>query len=280
MPLPNLIIAGPPKSGTTSLFEWLSRHPDAHPSIIKETDYFNQNIPTNSSLKHFGKNGWEGYEDLFSGWMNQKVIFEASPKYIYSSLAIKELSNIPEVKVLFIKRNESERLYSEFKFHRYKTKLFAGSFSDYLIHKNIDLQKGIKDENTFGYWISLWMQNFEAFQLKIIDFESLKSNPSGTFRNVCDFLEIDKKIFDDFSFKTFNKTHGIRSKRLHYFLLKFHKYFPNKLRSILTSFYYSVNRTGVPPQSHKEEKLIEDLENSLKSIEEKYEKSYAQLFLK
>ena len=38
--LPNLVIAGVPKAGTTSLFNYLAQHPDICPSDVKETRYF------------------------------------------------------------------------------------------------------------------------------------------------------------------------------------------------------------------------------------------------
>ncbi|MCP5333794.1 MAG: hypothetical protein H7A13_10650, partial [Pseudomonadales bacterium] len=38
-PLPNLIIAGAPKCGTTSLFDYLVQHPQVGGSSVKETCY-------------------------------------------------------------------------------------------------------------------------------------------------------------------------------------------------------------------------------------------------
>ena len=40
MALPNLIIAGAPKCGTTSLFRWIDEHPEAEGSSVKETCFF------------------------------------------------------------------------------------------------------------------------------------------------------------------------------------------------------------------------------------------------
>ena len=49
--VPSFIIGGTPKAGTSSLFDWLSRHPQVAPSRQKEINYFDRNF-----LK-----GWEWY---------------------------------------------------------------------------------------------------------------------------------------------------------------------------------------------------------------------------
>lgn len=52
-----LIIGGTPKAGTTSLYKWLSDHPDVCPSSLKETRFFlDWDYPLSSSAQYNGKN--------------------------------------------------------------------------------------------------------------------------------------------------------------------------------------------------------------------------------
>ena len=74
---PNLLIIGPPKSGTTFLFQILRMHPDICASIIKETRYFSP-ILRNETIRSF-----DNYLKYFKHYNNERVIMEATPGYFY-----------------------------------------------------------------------------------------------------------------------------------------------------------------------------------------------------
>ena len=76
---PNFFIVGAPKCGTTTLFSWLSEHPNVFMSRVKEPNHFNKdfNFP-----KYRDKND---YLKLFKDANYQHVcIGEASPYYLFS----------------------------------------------------------------------------------------------------------------------------------------------------------------------------------------------------
>jgi len=279
MALPNFLIVGPPKTGTTSLFDWLSKHPEAHPSKIKETDYFNEKANKKSLFANFNTHGWDAYEKLFEGHTHQKIVFEASPKYVYSPLAAEQLSELENIKILFIHRDPSERLYSEFKFHRFKTKLFSGSFEDYLLHKGIDLSQNIKEENTLWYFICNWLKCFRPEQIIILDFDELKSHPKRTMNKICEFLGIDAHFFESFDFRKVNETYAIRNKKLHYFLFRFYNYVPQSIRKFITSFYFLFNKTKVPPITEEEKLILLKLKRFYQKSEMKFIKKAAELMV-
>lgn len=59
MVVPSLIIAGAPKCGTTSLFDYLIRHPDIGGSSVKETHYFMDcNYPLYNSKANYDDQAW------------------------------------------------------------------------------------------------------------------------------------------------------------------------------------------------------------------------------
>ena len=78
--LPNTVIAGAPKCGTTSLFRWLNDHPDACGSTTKEPRYL---IDPDSCLfdktSNFHDHGLEGYEAYFEHCAG------SSPKVMWSN---------------------------------------------------------------------------------------------------------------------------------------------------------------------------------------------------
>ena len=106
MTLPNFLIVGAAKSGTTSLFSYLAQHPEVYVPPIKEPSYFSDGQPTvvRSDAE---------YEALFDGRQKEKVAGEASTPYIYDMSAPKRIANLLQnPKIFIILRNPALRAYS------------------------------------------------------------------------------------------------------------------------------------------------------------------------
>ncbi|RLF35719.1 MAG: sulfotransferase, partial [Thermoplasmata archaeon] len=101
--LPNFVIAGPPKSGTTSLLFYLERHPDVF--VINEPHFFSRNY----------EKGIEWYESLFEKHKKEKAVGEKSPSYFFDpKVPLRIKKHIPDVKLIFIFRDPIKRAYSEY----------------------------------------------------------------------------------------------------------------------------------------------------------------------
>ena len=114
--LPNLLIIGVPKAGTTSIFSYLNLHPQVFGSNPKEPGYFHP-LRWGEELADIAK-----YEQAFLGYSNQKYAMEATPGYFYGG---KKLSNemkklLPDSKVIVVLRDPVQRLFS---FYKYKLSL-------------------------------------------------------------------------------------------------------------------------------------------------------------
>src|SRR5689334_10681741 len=83
--LPNLVIAGAPKCGTSSLYRWLADHPQAFGSAPKETFYLmDEGHPLLRKGSNFHTRGLAGYAEFFDGRNEEaRVIFEATTHYLY-----------------------------------------------------------------------------------------------------------------------------------------------------------------------------------------------------
>src|SRR6056297_1307982 len=120
-----LIIGGTTKAGTTSLFKYLSDHPEFCPARFKETRYF---LNKNYQLQRTGKGDdylENEYNKLFScedGLIN----LEATPDYLYSENTASFIKNTlsgADVKVVFLLRNPVDRFISWFKFAKQDGKI-------------------------------------------------------------------------------------------------------------------------------------------------------------
>ena len=106
--LPDFIIIGAQKCGTTSLYFYLSQHPQLLPSSIKEVHFFDRG--GNPMMNTFQK-GPSWYRSHFP---YQKT-FEASPSYIFHPLVPRRIFElVPDVKIIALLRNPTERAIAHF----------------------------------------------------------------------------------------------------------------------------------------------------------------------
>src|SRR3712207_923366 len=99
MTMPNFLIIGAMKSGTTSLHYYLKQHPDVFMPPVKEQDFFalegkklNFNGPEgpafiNRMIRQNSITNIEEYRAAFRGVSNERAVGEASPVYLYSHQA-------------------------------------------------------------------------------------------------------------------------------------------------------------------------------------------------
>jgi len=106
---PNFFIVGAPKSGTTSLFHYLSLHPNLFASPVKEPYFFCddfKNLKAGQTL--------DDYLALFEGASDKhQAIGEASVSYLYSNSAISNIREFnSDARIIVMVRNPCELVYS------------------------------------------------------------------------------------------------------------------------------------------------------------------------
>ena len=100
--LPDFIIIGCQRGGTTSLYNYITSHPDVEPASQKELHFFDYN---------FDK-GLDWYKDQFP---DNKITGETSPYYIIHPHAPRRIAQAkPDVKILILLRNPGDRAYSHY----------------------------------------------------------------------------------------------------------------------------------------------------------------------
>ena len=116
--LPNFIIIGAGKCGTTSMFTYLNQHPQIYLCPRKET-YFFVPEPIRSKLKPWGAiTDIEGYNNLFTNASSDRVIGEISTtyyQYVESAKLIQQ--KLPETKIIAILRDPATRAFSDYQMH-------------------------------------------------------------------------------------------------------------------------------------------------------------------
>lgn len=107
--LPDFVIIGAAKSGTTTLFQWLAAQPEVFAPPVKEPRFFSRDY----------EKGLDWYTSLFAGATEGQVTGEASTNYTdaqYSEVAAARMAErIPEARLVYLLRHPIERLRSQYR---------------------------------------------------------------------------------------------------------------------------------------------------------------------
>lgn len=261
--LPNFLIVGAAKSGTTSLYYYLKQHPQIYMSPIKEPMFITAQfvkfhlmelpveIVRNNLIRNIVKNIDE-YKQLFENVTTEKAIGEASVENLYfyegATKYIKKL--LGDIKIIIILRNPVEAAFSHY-LHNVRHGLEPLSFEDAI--KNEQERK--KNNWWFGYQIidmGFYYKQVKAYlesfsQVKVYLYDDLVKDPLGFMKTIYEFLEVDASFVPDI--KTHYNVSGYYKNK---FLVKFFTK-PNLLKTVI--------KTAVKPffSDEKWMKLIESV---------------------
>jgi hypothetical protein len=219
----NLLLAGVPKAGTTSLFEYLGQHPDICPSSHKGPGYFSP-LRRGEALVDI-----DSYNRYFAHWTGQRYAMEATPGYSYGGRQLLEgiRTVLDEPRIILSLRNPVDRLWSAYTWQRSRGNL-AGvdSFEHYVSICNQKRSRREKEGPYFGgvtvgfyaEYVPLWLNLFRD-NVKIIFTDELFNSPQTVVADLCRWLGIDDRPAAGFDYGVRNKTFHARSqvvsRRLH-----------------------------------------------------------------
>ncbi len=212
--LPNFLVIGAGRAGTTSLYNYLRQHPEIYMSPIKETNFWaylgeglrDEDLDRHGGTIVFPVRSLQKYEGLFEGIASEKAIGEVSPRYMASKdTAACIADHLPNVKPIAILRDPVERAYSSYLFHRRdgrETRTFetaideeeSGTVSDALRH-------GQRRYVGLGYYYRRLKPYFELFpeHTAVFLFDDLRSDPLGLMRDLFRFLQVRPSFVPDMS---------------------------------------------------------------------------------
>lgn len=210
MPMPNFLIIGANKGGTTSLHDYLNQHPDIFMSSIKEPMFFTlkgQKIDQGNITHKNAVNTFDGYQALFKNVTTEKAIGESSTAYLHSPWCAKEIkSYIPDVKLIAVLRDPAERAYSNFKMYQ------RWGLEDLEWEQAVEEElKRIQNDHIKGrHYIRLgfYYKQIEPFydlfgkdQLKIYLFEDFQKDSVAVVKDIFSYLNVDTSFTPDVSRK-------------------------------------------------------------------------------
>jgi hypothetical protein len=224
MTLPNFLIIGAAKSGTTALYEYLNQHPDIFLSEVKELRFFSYTNENTSHVPeiylHKGVTTIEEYIKHFEDVKDETIIGEASPMYLYTPGTAERIkSTIPNAKLLAILRNPVDRAFSAYSHAIREWKEPALSFREGLDLENDRIAQGwgmLWHYINAGYYYKQLKPYYDTFnkeQLKITLYDDLVSDGQKLIKEIFIFLGVDPDFIPDISHKPnvsgFPKSEGL-----------------------------------------------------------------------
>jgi hypothetical protein len=206
--LPDFVIIGAAKAGTTSLYGWLSEHPFVAPATTKEVHYFDYNYfrGVDWYREHFPLERERGRFAQQHG--RPFLTGEASPSYISHYWAPERLAQrLPDVKLLVTLRNPVDRAYSQFQMSRREQEEPLESFDQALTaeegrlrperaHMRADRSYqswpygcwSYQDRSLYAEQLERWFKLFPREQFHFLTLEELSTQPGETLDAVHEFL--------------------------------------------------------------------------------------------
>ena len=205
--LPNTLIIGAAKAGTTSLYDYLQQHPDVYMSPVKEPRYFAyaENPPAmvgpgdeESNREAGAVYTMDDYRALFEGAADEAVVGEASPVYLYDADAPRLIAeHCPDATLIVLLRNPVERAYSHFLHLVRSGREPLRDFEAALDAEAERIEKGWEwswHYRRMGFYhdqLARYRERFADEQIQVYLFEDLKADPVAFAQRVYRAVGID-----------------------------------------------------------------------------------------
>ncbi|NKB33208.1 MAG: hypothetical protein GKR91_08925 [Pseudomonadales bacterium] len=266
--MPDFIVIGAVKAGTTSLYHYLGQHPAIQMSSVNWTRFFHvdgdppdfktKEKTYGTELLQSSVNRYKNMcnpriptsiEDYLSLWNSETeghCLGEVSPTYLHDpAVAPRIHARFPKIKLIAVLRHPVDRAYSHFVMDAREgwekemdfRKVIANEpyqIDDFWWGKRHYLRHGL-----YSSRIAEYLQLFSRDQLLVLRYDELNSQPEQFFEKLFEFLGVDKKHEVDTSIK--HNAGLLRYRKQGEDKNKLYKFrapeLPSKFRSELTNFY-------------------------------------------
>jgi len=230
--LPNFIISGTVRSGTTSLYYNICEHPSVLPANYDEIGFFDSNY-------HLGIN-W--YRSMFptekemeqvKKETNFAITGEDTPFYFWKKEAAERIfEKIPDSKIIIIFRNPVDRAYSNYNLGIREVLEEKLSFEDAIddemnfldnhsFRESVDRKRSYLSKGLYDEQIKIWFNIFPKEQIHILSTDDMQKDPKESLLKIFRFLQIP-----DYTLKTPQKQKAAKYKKMN-----------DKTRERLLNFY-------------------------------------------
>jgi hypothetical protein len=179
--LPNFLVIGAAKAGTTSLYNYLRVHPQVFMSRPKELRFF--------IAEDNWRRGLPWYEQYFSEAADALAIGEASPQYTrypyHKGVPARIAKVLPDVQLIYIVRHPINRMLSQYVANARRGQEMEPIEEALLTHP------WYIDVSSYAMQVEQYLETFPAHRVLIIKSEDLYENRAATMKRVYGYLGVD-----------------------------------------------------------------------------------------
>lgn len=182
--LPDFIIIGAAKSGTSTLTDYFRLHPRICVSRIKEPEFF--------AVDATYEKGFEWYHALFEGAADQ-LCCEASTGYTrwpqYSRAAERMAKAVPHAKLIYLMRHPIDRAYSHY-VHRVTKEVYPGQPVRWTFDEHVKNDPMCIDGSRYMDQIDQYLKYYSRDRFLFLFTDELHRNHKSVLSRIWKFLEI------------------------------------------------------------------------------------------
>lgn len=211
MPLPNFVIAGERRSGTTSLSRWMEAHPDIYVLPALDLAYFLEDEIIHSTEWREGEADaadWERthspqhYAELFKEGEGKRIVGEKSADYLFWRPAHERMARfLPDAKFIFTLRDPVSRAYSHY-WHAVGRGRETLSFEDALAAEDERCRDNAYARNHLSYRrrgfydesLSDFFEHIPPERVWVVTVEGNKAAPVLRLQEVYNFLGVNPEL--------------------------------------------------------------------------------------
>lgn len=175
--LPQVIGAGPGRTGSTWLHRVLEGHVDL-PYGVKETQFFSTFYPK----------GIDWYARHFRYATGERRIAEICPNYFFKTEALERIkTHIPNCRIITTMRDPVERLYSKFKLVRHSAGARSGT-----LEETLNAWPSMGSGNRYSFHLKAWFAAFGRENVLVTIYDELRAEPQKYLNRVTDFMSVER----------------------------------------------------------------------------------------
>lgn len=206
MILPNYLVIGAAKAGTTSLQAYLDQHPDIFVASRREPSFFAHEGETPSFCGP-GDEDWkfvtdlDAYRRLFAGAGDCQAVGEISPRYLYFEKASERIArHVPQARLIAILRHPVDRAYSHFLMNRNRNCEPAATLPEAIALEAERTGRGwgwdwrYVGAGLYHEQLSRYYDRFPQERIRVFLYDDLTADTGAFFAELFSFLGVDPTV--------------------------------------------------------------------------------------
>lgn len=201
--MPDFLIIGAGKSGTTSLDNYLRQHPQIYVPPVKEPNFFGYEQVSPEDLTpgermHYEESvtSLDAYQALFADATEDQIKGETSNTYLYHDTAPARIEHYnPDMKLIAILRQPAKRLYSRYLHLARDGRLPTPHFDDCLDRNSVWWTRNdLIPEGFYYHNLSRYYEHFPASQIRVYLYDDFQRSGEAVMTDIFSFLGVNAEL--------------------------------------------------------------------------------------